>query len=41
MKQLYKIAFGLASAILLVSCHKYEAQEFNVEKPAAFAAQSG
>ena len=39
MKQLYKIAFGLASAILLVSCHKYEAQEFNVEKPAAFAAQ--
>lgn len=39
MKQLYKIAFGLASAVLLVSCHKYEAQEFNVEKPAAFAAQ--
>ncbi|RZJ82387.1 MAG: glycoside hydrolase [Flavobacterium sp.] len=39
MKQFYKIAFGLATATLLVSCHKYEAQEFTVEKPANFAAQ--
>jgi endo-1,4-beta-xylanase len=39
MKQFYKIAFGLATATLLVSCHKYEAQEFAVEKPATFAAQ--
>ena len=39
MKRLYKIAFGLSWAMLLASCHKYEALEFQVAKPASFAAQ--
>ncbi|MNX12197.1 Endo-beta-1,4-xylanase Xyn10C precursor [compost metagenome] len=39
MKRLYKIAFGLAGGILLASCHKYEALEFQVAKPTSFAAQ--
>ncbi|MDQ0965145.1 endo-1,4-beta-xylanase [Flavobacterium sp. W4I14] len=39
MKRLYKIAFGLAGAILLASCHKYEALDFQVAKPTSFAAQ--
>jgi len=39
MKRLYKIAFGLAGAVLLASCHKYEALDFQVAKPTSFAAQ--
>jgi len=39
MKRLYKIAFGLAGGILLASCHKYEALEFQVAKPTSFADQ--
>jgi len=39
MKRLYKMAFGLAGVMLLASCHKYEALEFQVDKPASFAAQ--
>jgi endo-1,4-beta-xylanase len=39
MKRLYKIAFGLAGAILLASCHKYEALDFQVAKPTSFSAQ--
>jgi endo-1,4-beta-xylanase len=39
MKRLYKIAFGLAGAMLLASCHKYEALDFQVAKPTSFAAQ--
>jgi len=39
MKRLYKIAFGLSWAMLLASCHKYEALEFQVAKPTSFAAQ--
>jgi len=33
------MAFGLAGVMLLASCHKYEALEFQVDKPASFAAQ--
>lgn len=39
MKRLYKIAFGISWAMLLASCHKYEALEFQVAKPASFVAQ--
>ncbi|WP_431292480.1 endo-1,4-beta-xylanase [Pedobacter sp. P26] len=39
MKRLYKIAFGLAVAMLLASCHKYEALDYQVAKPTSFAAQ--
>jgi len=39
MKRLYKMAFGLAGVMLLASCHKYEALEFQVAKPASFTAQ--
>ena len=39
MKRLYGITFGLAGAILLASCNKYEGLEYQVNKPASFAAQ--
>lgn len=39
MKRLYSMKFGLVGAILLASCQKYEPLEFQVNKPASFAAQ--
>ena len=39
MKQYDKIVLGLVSTLMLVSCHKYESLDYQVEKPATFAAQ--
>lgn len=39
MKRLFNITMGLAGLTLLASCHKYEALDFNVDKPATFTAQ--
>jgi len=39
MKQYSKIALGLVSTLMLVSCHKYESLDYQVEKPSTFAAQ--
>ena len=39
MKRLYNTTLGLATVIALASCHKYEALEYHVDKPASFAAQ--
>ncbi|MGF1924624.1 MAG: endo-1,4-beta-xylanase [Bacteroidia bacterium] len=39
MRKLYKVAFGLAGMIAFASCQKYEALNYQVEKPASFAAQ--
>ena len=39
MKRLFNITIGLAGLTLLASCHKYEALNYNVEKPISFAAQ--
>jgi len=39
MKRFYNIALGMAGAITFASCHKYESLEFQVNKPASFAAQ--
>jgi endo-1,4-beta-xylanase len=39
MKRLQKITLGLAGAMVIASCSKYEALDYHVEKPASFAAQ--
>lgn len=39
MRRLYTITLGLAGAMVLASCHKYEVLEYHVDKPASFVAQ--
>jgi len=39
MRRFYKITLGIAAAMVLASCQKYEALDFHVDKPASFAKQ--
>lgn len=39
MKPFYKIALSVVASVVLASCHKYEALDFHVDKPASIAAQ--
>jgi endo-1,4-beta-xylanase len=39
MKPFYKIALSVVASVVFASCHKYEALDFNVDKPGTVAAQ--
>lgn len=39
MNRLYKIAVGFIGCVIITSCNKYQALDFNVDKPESIAAQ--